>query len=120
MAGLYWHGAGLLGGRFRNCDPPIATNIFQMNAFNALVFAAMGAVMEILPRAFPSWFPPSGSDQASARALWLALMGVVQISVAVGFVVRFQVVPFGYRMLSMARSESGPLAIPSARVVIGR
>jgi hypothetical protein len=54
-----------------------------MNALDALVFAALGAVMEILPKAFPSWFPPTGSDQASARALWLALMGVVQISIGV-------------------------------------
>jgi hypothetical protein len=76
--------------------------------------------MEILPRAFPSWFPPTGSDQASARALWLAVMGVVQISVCFGFVVRSYFIPFGYRMLSLVPATgSGALALPNPRVVAG-
>jgi hypothetical protein len=91
-----------------------------MNALNALVFAALGSVMELLPKAFPSWFPPTGSDQASARALWLALMGAVQISVGLGFLVRAHVVPFAYRVLSLVPSESGTLALPNARGVTGR
>jgi hypothetical protein len=91
-----------------------------MNAANALIFAVLGSVMEMLPMAFPSWFPPSGSDQASARALWLSFMGAVQITVGVGFVVRFYVVPFGFRLLSLVPTESGSLALPSARSVSSR
>jgi hypothetical protein len=91
-----------------------------MNAVNALIFAALGSVMEVLPAAFPSWFPPSGSDQASARALWLSFMGAVQISIGLGVIVRFQVLPFALRLLAMVPRESGTLALPNARSVTGR
>jgi len=118
--GSDWHGVGLSGWRLRNCAPQIGTNTIEMNAANALIFAVLGSVMEMLPMAFPSWFPPSGSDQASARALWLSFMGAVQITVGFGFVVRFYVVPFGFRLLSLVPTESGSLALPNARSVSGR
>jgi hypothetical protein len=91
-----------------------------MNALNALVFAAFGAAMEILPKAFPSWFPPTGSDQASARAIWLLFMGAVQISFGVGFIVRAHVVPFVHGILSVVPGESGTLALPNPRGVTTR
>jgi hypothetical protein len=91
-----------------------------MNALNALAFAALGSLMEMLPKAFPSWFPLTGSDQASARALWLALMGAVQISVGVGFIVRAHVIPFVQGIRSMVPAESGTLALPNPRGVTGR
>lgn len=56
-----------------------------MKATNALIFAALGSLMELLPRAFPSWFPPTGGDEASGRALWLAIMGAAQITIGLGF-----------------------------------
>jgi hypothetical protein len=86
-----------------------------MNALNALVFTAIGSIMEILPRAFPSWFPPTGADQASARELWLALMGAVQIAVGLGFIVRAHVVPFAYRLLPRVPEGTGALALPNPR-----
>jgi len=91
-----------------------------MNALNALAFAALGSLMEILPKAVPSWFPPTGSDQASARALWLALMGAVQICVGAGFIMRVHVVPFVHGILSIVPAESGTLALPNPRGVTGR
>jgi hypothetical protein len=91
-----------------------------MNALNALVFAALGSAMEILPKAFPSWFPPTGCDQASARAIWLALMGAVQISVGVGYIVRAHVIPFVHGIVSVGPAESGTLALPSPRGVTTR
>jgi hypothetical protein len=91
-----------------------------MNAANALVFAILGSVMEMLPRAFPSLFPHSGPDQASARALWLSFMGALQVTVGVGFVVRYHVVPSALRLLSHVPTGSGSLALPSARSVTGR
>jgi hypothetical protein len=85
-----------------------------MNAFNAIVFAAFGSAMEALPRLFPSWFPPTGSDQSSTRALWLATMGAVQITLGIGFVVRAHFVPFFSRIFSTARSTgSGALGLPA-------
>jgi hypothetical protein len=92
-----------------------------MNALNAIVFAAFGSAMEALPRFFPSWFPPTGSDQSSARALWLSTMGAVQITLGVGFVVRAHFVPFFSRLFSTARAtEAGALALPNARGVTAR
>jgi hypothetical protein len=91
-----------------------------MKVANALIFAAFGSVMEILPKAFPSWFPPSGSDQASARAMWLSFMGALQIAVGFGILVRFQLLPFAFRLLALVPRDSGTLALPSARSVSGR
>jgi hypothetical protein len=74
--------------------------------------------MEILPRVFPSWFPPTGSDQSSTRALWLALMGAVQITIGIGFIVRAYFVPAVQRVFSSAHAtEPGALALPSPRGV---
>ncbi len=92
-----------------------------MNALNAIVFAALGSAMEALPRIFPSWFPPTGSDQSSTRALWLATMGAVQITIGFGFVIRAHVLPLVTRVFTSARAtESGTLALPSARGVTTR
>jgi hypothetical protein len=92
-----------------------------MNALNALAFAAMGAVMEALPRIFPAWFPPTGSDQSSTRALWLTLMGAVQISLGAGFIFRAHFVPLFIRAFSSApATESGTFALPNARGVNAR
>ena len=96
------------------------TNLIQMNALNALAFASLGLVMEILPKAFPSLFPPTRADQDSAKALWLTLVGAVQITIAVGFVVRAYMVPFGFRLLSMVPVDSGTLALPNPRAVTTR
>jgi hypothetical protein len=92
-----------------------------MNILNAYAFAAFGAAMEILPRAFSSWFPPTNADQASCHALWLDLMGAVQITVGVGFIVRMQIIPAAYRVLSLVPArDQGPLALPSPRGAHGR
>lgn len=87
-----------------------------MNAANALVFAAFGSLMEILPRAFPSWFPHTGADQASCRALWLLVMGAVQITMGVGFLVRARLLPATFRLFSsVPTAGTGSLALPEAR-----
>jgi hypothetical protein len=89
-----------------------------MNALNAIFFAALGSSMEIMPKVFPSWFPPTGSDQSSTRALWLALMGAVQITIGMGFVVRAYAIPAFLRIFSSAHAtEPGALALPSTRGV---
>jgi hypothetical protein len=89
-----------------------------MNALNALIFAVLGSVMEILPRAFPSWFPTAGADQSSGRALWLTLMGVVQIALGFGFLIRAHVIPAALRIIStVPAAGTGSLALPSARGV---
>ena len=92
-----------------------------MNGLNAAIFALIGGVMELVPRLFPSWFPPTGADQANARALWLAVMGVTQISLAAGFVIRSYVLPFTMRVVSsVPAGDRGTLALPNPRGVAGR
>ena len=67
--------------------------------------------MEMVPSAFPAWFPPSGADQASTRALWLALMGWVQVAIALGFLVQMRMVPAVARFLAFV-SGAQPIALP--------
>ena len=89
-----------------------------MNAPNAVIFAVIGAAMELLPRLFPSWFPPSGADQSSGRALWLGVMGVLQLGLGLGYIIRLQLVPFTMRILSaVPAGERGSLALPNPRGV---
>lgn len=49
-----------------------------MNIRNAWGFLSFGLVMSLLPLLRPAWFPSTGIDGTSARALWLQLMGAVQ------------------------------------------
>ena len=87
-----------------------------MNNLNAVAFCAIGAVMELLPHAFPAWFPPAHADQASSRALWLDLMGAVQVTLGAGHLVCAHVMPALARILSVApEGEEGALALRAAR-----
>jgi hypothetical protein len=92
-----------------------------MNANNALIFAALGSLMEFVPKAFPSVFPHCGADEFSCRALWLQAMGAVQITIGTGFLILNYAVPFAFRIVSKTRSrESGAIALPAARSATGR
>jgi hypothetical protein len=92
-----------------------------MNALNALLFALVGAAMEILPAALPSMFPRACADQASTRALWLGFMGTLQIGLGVGYIVRTHAVPFLARLIATAPAgELESTALPAARGMAGR
>ncbi len=87
-----------------------------MNATNALAFAVIGSLMELLPRAFPTWFPPSGADQASCRALWLSVMGAAQITIGLGFLLTAYGLPSFRRLfVRLPSTESGSLILPESR-----
>ncbi|HEY5227987.1 MAG TPA: hypothetical protein VIJ19_05565 [Opitutaceae bacterium] len=87
-----------------------------MNANNALLFAAFGSIMEIVPRVFPSLFPHCGADEFSCRSLWLQLMGAVQITIGAGFIGLNYVAPLAGRIFSRGRTqEGGALVLPAAR-----
>ncbi len=49
-----------------------------MNTGNALGFLFFAATMGFLPTVAPEWFPPTGLDGSSGRALWLEFMALVQ------------------------------------------
>jgi hypothetical protein len=92
-----------------------------MNVPNALAFAALGWVMEMLPKAFPSWFPHNGSDGANTRALWLGVMGYLQLMLGLGHILHSQVWPSVIRLVSLVPSgEPGALPLPSPRGVTPR
>ncbi len=82
-----------------------------MNTTNAISFALIGSIMEILPRAFPACFPPTGYDEASRRALWLAVMGAVQIALGIGFLLTVHAHPFASRLFARVPSR-GAASIP--------
>jgi len=89
-----------------------------MNFLNAMIFALMGTAMEVIPALFPSWFPRSSADQASARILWLGFMGAAQIGLGAGYVIRVHVLPAFASIISAVPSgESIPL--PAARALTG-
>lgn len=69
-----------------------------MNDLNALLFAVIGLVMEALPAAFPGWFPPSHADQSSTRALWLEVMGAVQVALGAGYALNAHLLPMMARL----------------------
>jgi hypothetical protein len=92
-----------------------------MNATNALLFAVFGFAMEIAPRAFPSFFPHTGGDQYSGRALWLFVMGAAQITVGVGFLVLNNLAPYALTIVARTRALVGArLPLPEARGVSAR
>jgi hypothetical protein len=87
-----------------------------MNAINALAFAVLGTLMELLPRAFPSCFPHTGSDQASCRALWLAVMGATQLIVGLGFLLTVHALPAVRSFfVRVPATDSGTLVLPQSR-----
>jgi hypothetical protein len=92
-----------------------------MNDLNALIFGLIGTSMELLPRVFPSWFPPTGADQASARALWLDVVGAVQIGMGAGYILRAHFVPAVLRIFSaVPAGDRGTLALSDPRILAGR
>jgi hypothetical protein len=92
-----------------------------MNDSDALIFGLIGSAMELLPRAFPSWFPPTGCDQSSARALWLCVMGAVQIGLGSAHLLHAHIHPAAIRILAaIPAGGRGALALPDPRAVAGR
>jgi hypothetical protein len=91
-----------------------------VSAINAFLFVTMGSGMGLLPVLFPSWFPPTGGDEASARALWLELMATVQIGLGLSFLVRERVMPFAARLVSFIRSsDTGAVQVPERSRALG-
>jgi hypothetical protein len=91
-----------------------------MNAANALIFAVLGSAMEILPRLFPGWIAHQGGDCGAARALWLAVMGTVQIGLGLGYLVRAHLVPLSVRLLSSAPvGDAEAIALSTTRSATG-
>lgn len=65
--------------------------------------------MGLLPQLAPTWFPPTGLDGSSARALWLELMGVVQTLLGGAHVLREMAVPAAIRWLAVTPPPVAPV-----------
>ena len=59
-----------------------------MNTSNSVGFVTLGTVMAVLPTLFPQAFPGTGFDGTSTRALWLNVVGTVQILLGVSFLLQ--------------------------------
>lgn len=59
-----------------------------MNTGNSFGFVLLGAVMTLCPWLLPQGFPPTGFDGTSTRALWLEVMGAVQIGLGAGWLLQ--------------------------------
>jgi hypothetical protein len=84
-----------------------------MNNRNAWGFVSFGFVMGLLPLLAPAWFPPTGIDGTSARAVWLEVMGGVQLVLGGLRVLWHALVPAFIRWLAFT-----PPPLPAAGSVV--
>jgi hypothetical protein len=96
-----------------------------MNSSNALAFLLLGLAMGLLPALTPAWFPHTGIDGSSARALWAETMGFAQALLGLGYLTRRQFLPWAARWLSatdyrgvVATGAWQPDALPSNLVAV--
>src|SRR5687767_10234539 len=82
-----------------------------MSTGNASGFLLFGLAMWVSPTVAPDLFPKNGLDGSSARAMWIQLMAVVQVTVGLGFLLQLELWP---RLLRWLTSE------PAAQPVWGR
>ena len=81
-----------------------------MNNRNAWGFVSFGTVMSVLPLLAPAWFPPTGIDGTSARAIWLEVMGVVQLLLGGLRVLWHAAVPAFVQWLAFTPPPAAPIA----------
>jgi hypothetical protein len=92
-----------------------------MKDLDAIMFALIGSIMELLPLAFPSWFPRAGGEVAGSRVLWLEAMGAVQIGLGASFMVGVHLVPALARIFSsIPAGERESISLPDPRAVAGK
>ncbi len=80
-----------------------------MSNRNAWGFLSFGLVMTLLPMLQPGWFPP-GVNGTSTRAIWLELMGIVQLLLGGASVIWHGVVPAIIHWLAFTPPPPSPVA----------
>ena len=71
-----------------------------MTRGSSLLFFLLGLGMTLAPRLVPQAFPANGLDGSSSRAVWLALMGALNLSVGLGYAASRAVAAIGARFPS--------------------
>ncbi len=69
-----------------------------MTSGNACGFLLLSVLMVFAPTLAPGWFPPTGLDGTSGRALWLMLMGTVQAGIGSTYLVARWILPLVLRV----------------------
>ncbi len=90
----------------------------RMTLRNAGGFLSFGLVMGLLPLLAPSWFPRTGIDGTSTRALWLEVMGVMQTLLGGGPLVWKIAVPALVRWLAYVPAPVSSVPKPAAPVLV--
>ena len=89
-----------------------------MNRGSYVTFVVLGLLMTLAPRHFPDFFPASGIDGSSARALWLEVMGGINMALGLAYAVMEAAAYLGSRRgapePSSARLRSESSAFPAA------
>ena len=81
----------------------------EMNPRNGFGFLAIGFWMWLLPALVPSWFPAVAFGDTDSQALWLEGMGVVQMLLGGGIVLRRLVLPSLLRWAAVRKAaEAAP------------
>ncbi len=93
----------------------------HMDPRNGFGFLAVGFLMWLLPALVPFWFPSPSFGGSDGRAMWLEGMGVIQMLLGGGLVLRHFVVPALVRMAAARRAAQGgaSFALSKARDVAG-
>ena len=71
-----------------------------MSTGNASGFLLFGLAMGLFPNLAPDLFPPNGLDGSSARAMWIQVMAIVQVTIGLGFLLQLEVWPRLLRWLT--------------------
>jgi hypothetical protein len=92
-----------------------------MNTGNSLGFLLFAVAMGSLPAVAPGWFPPTGLDGSSGRAMWLELMAFVQAGWSTSYLFSRWVVPIAARawVYLPQRKPAGAMLPASSQVRAG-
>jgi hypothetical protein len=86
----------------------------EMDPRHGFGFLAVGFWMWLLPALIPDWFPAPVYGGANSQALWLEGMGVVQMLLGGGVVLRHFAVPAMTRWASVRKAaETVPTLVLS-------
>jgi hypothetical protein len=76
----------------------------EMNPRNGFAFLAVGFFMWLLPALTPGLFPTPYYGGANSQALWLEGMGVIQLLLGGGLVIRHFLLPAATRWMAARRT----------------
>src|SRR5476651_973737 len=79
----------------------------NMDPRHGFGFLVIGVLMWMLPALIPAWFPAPLFGGANGQAMWLEGMGVVQILLGGGLVLRHFAIPSLVRWAAVRKTAEG-------------